>query len=248
MAPHRRHLRLTVLLLATMAARRTLAHCELLAISPGAASSVDELKVACSALAEAGCRRLLLREPGLSSVQVKQLVEALLPLYPPDGLILHEKCAGARAIAMEHGLGLHLKSTSNWGAERSHWSGALGASAHSIEELQQAAELGLNWAFFSPVARPTSKPGDLRPPIGEAAVVEAQEMFPSLTVYALGGISVDSAVRLAAGGARGVAVLGGIFSAGSSTSPSEAATAVRQYLQALDTDLGTLVDASLCND
>ena len=92
----------------------------------------------------------------------------------------------------------------------------------------------LEWAFFSPVARPTSKPGDVRPPIGEAAVVAAQGLVPSLDVYALGGVSPASAARLAAGGVRGVAVLGGLFPSGALTTAAQAEAAARPYLKALD--------------
>ena len=93
--------------------------CELMVISPGTATaaSLDALCASCSALAalrgENGARvTLLLREPELELEQVESIVHDLAPLYAPDRLVLHEKCAGARSIASEHGLGLHLKSTS----------------------------------------------------------------------------------------------------------------------------------------
>ena len=72
-----------------------------------------------------------------------------------------------------HGLGLHLASTSDWRTERDRFCGPLGVSAHSELEVKLAAHCGCKWAFLSPVARPTSKPGDTRPPIGEAAVLRA---------------------------------------------------------------------------
>ena len=176
---------------------------------------------------------MLLREPTLSASQVEALVESLLPLYPPGGVVVHEKCANARAIASAHGLGLHLRSTSDWRSERAGWPGQLGVSAHSQEELRLAVDLGMQWAFFSPVARPTSKPGDDRPPIGEEAILDAQERLPQLDIYALGGISPAMASRLAAGGARGIAVLGGLFPAGAATTTVQAEAAARRYLDAL---------------
>lgn len=223
-------------LLATLFLRSAWARCELLGVTPGAsAATVDDLQRACVALAAAGCDRLLVREPLLGPVQVEALVEAVVPLFPIGGVLVHEKCANARAIASAHGLGLHLRSTSDWKAERAAWRGPLGASAHSQEELRLAADLGLEWAFFSPVARPTSKPGDVRPPIGEAAVAHAQGLLPDLRVYALGGISPEAAERLARNGVRGVAVLGGLFTSGSETTAAAADLAARQYLQALTT-------------
>lgn len=217
----------------------TRAACSLLAITPGVPPAHDDdahlrLSEACAALSTAGCDRLLLREPELSRPQVEALVDALLQRgLPPGEIVLHEKCSGARAIAAARGLGLHLRSTSDWKAERERWRGPLGASAHSAAELRAAAEHGLQWAFFSPVARPTSKPGDARPPIGEQAVLDAQRLLPALDVYALGGISPASAARLAAGGARGVAVLGGLFPHGAATTPEQARGAAAEYADAV---------------
>jgi thiamine-phosphate pyrophosphorylase len=221
--------------LSTLSAAPTV-ESDLLVISPGDAGSADaarSLEQTCAALSGCGVRRLLLREPHLPREQVERLVESLLPLYPRDGLILHEKCAGARAIAQANGIGLHLKSTSDWRAERAEFCGPLGVSAHSEAEAQLAAQYGCNWAFLSPVARPTSKPGDSRPPIGEAAVLRAQRRLPELDVVALGGVTPASAARLAAGGGRGVAVLGGIFRAGHATATADACAAATTYLDAL---------------
>ena len=100
-------------------------------------------------------------------------------------------------------------------------------------EAKLAARCGCQWAFLSPVAHPTSKPGDMRPPIGEAAVLRAQRDLPELDIVALGGVTPASAARLASGGSRGVAVLGGVFRQGHATSPSDACEAASSYLDAL---------------
>lgn len=209
---------------------------QLLVISPGdadSAASAANLGEVCEALAGCGVRRLLLREPNLTRRQLERLVQRLRPLYPQDGLLVHEKCAGAEAIAAAHGLGLHLKSTSDWRARRAKFSGALGVSAHSEAEAQFAAACGCQYAFLSPVARPTSKPGDRRPPIGEAALLRAQRTLPQLDIVALGGVTPASAARLASGGGRGVAVLGGIFGGGSETPAEEARFCATEYMEAL---------------
>ena len=82
-------------------------------------------------------------------------------------------------------------------------------------------------------ARPTSKPGDDRPPLGEAAFLRAQRALPAIDLYALGGVTPASASRLAAGGGRGVAVLGGIFLDGATTSHGDAHAAASAYMDAL---------------
>ena len=202
-------------------------------ISGGGESAVSTLATACEAVAGRMGVRLLLREPNLNELEIKCLVQRLLPLCEHGNLVLHEKCAGARQIAAAHGVGLHLTSAADWPFERQQFSGPLGVSAHSEAEARHAQELGVQWAFLSPIARPTSKPGDARPPIGEAAFLQAQKDFPSIDLIALGGITPASAARLAAGGARGVAVLGGIFTAGESTRPDAMRRTADAYLAAL---------------
>merc|ERR1719201_3084452 len=69
----------------------------LLVVSPGDVKSSDaanQLGEACAAMAKRGVRRLLLREPHLSKRQVERLIRDLKDLYPPGGLLLHEKCVG----------------------------------------------------------------------------------------------------------------------------------------------------------
>ena len=209
---------------------------QLLVISPGDVDSpvaLAQLTAACAKLAESGVKRLLLREPHISHSQLERLVQSLMPLYPSEGLLVHEKCAGAQAVAAAHNLGLHLASTTDWKARRASFRGRLGVSAHSLEEVQLAASCGCQWAFLSPVAQPTSKPDDARPSIGEAAVLRAQRITPDLDIVALGGITPAAAARLAAGGGRGVAVLGGIFGRGCATAPGEAQDCAAAYLKSV---------------
>lgn len=94
------------------------ARCELMVVSPGTATaaSVDALCASCRAFAAlrsatGGRVTLLLREPGLEHEQIESVVHDLAPLFAPGYLVLHEKCAGARLVASEHGLGVHVKST-----------------------------------------------------------------------------------------------------------------------------------------
>ena len=195
------------------------------------------LQASCTALAMHRCAphlQLILREPHLSRDEIVRLVEALRPLFPSKGsLAVHEKCADARRIAKEYGLGLHLSSVAAWSAERAEFDGPLGVSAHSEAEARAAAECGVQWAFLSPVAHPTSKPGDVGPPIGGQAVLSAQRALPDIDIVALGGISPESAARLASGGCRAVAVLGGVFRDGPGTQPEVACAAAASFCDAL---------------
>ena len=227
-----------------MTALAALARCELLVISPGTAtaSSMESLQECCRALAALRDERskdgagltLLLREPDLEYEQIDRIVSDLAPRFGSDGLRLHEKCEGARAIASAHGIGLHVKSTTDWQLTRADWSGPLGASTHSLEEVDLASQYGLQWVFLSPVFQPTSKPLDARPHLGEEYLLHAQRTYPELGIYALGGISPSAARRLAAAGAHGVAVLGGIFRAGVHTPPQQVTAAASEFLDELE--------------
>ena len=229
----------TALLFLMMAlATTTTTTTKLVVLTPSVLSTdAALLQASCTALAMHRCAphlQLILREPHLSSDEIVRLVEALRPLFPSKGsLAVHEKCADARRIAKEYGLGLHLSSVAAWSAERAEFDGPLGVSAHSEAEACAAAECGVQWAFLSPVAHPTSKPGDVRPPIGEQAVLSAQRALPDIDIVALGGISPESAARLASGGCRAVAVLGGVFRDGPGTQPEVACAAAASFCDAL---------------
>lgn len=207
----------------------------LLVISPGVGPQHAEslYRAACS-LASTGVRRLLLREPSLDAAQVERLARRLLRSYPQDGLLLHEKCAGARGLAATLGLGLHLSGSADWEAERRRTSCPLGASAHSAAEVERAAAIGLQWAFLSPVFQPASKPLDTRPHLGEAALIQAQRASPSLVLHALGGITPASAHSLLASGVGGICVLGGVWTMRSDGSADANAEAAARYLDAVD--------------
>lgn len=155
----------------------------LLVISPGVLKEPESLYRGARELAATGVRRLLLREPMLDAAQVESLARRLLSVFPREGLLLHEKCAGARELASSLGLGLHLSGAADWAAERRRTRGPLGVSAHSALEVQRASVIGLQWAFISPVFQPTSKPLDTRPHLGESAVVAAQQASPSVVLH-----------------------------------------------------------------
>lgn len=78
------------------------------------------------------------------------------------------------------------------------------ASCHSLEQLQQAAQLGADFVLVSPVAATASHPGE--EPLG-------WERFAALTeqttgpVYALGGMSAADLEQAFAHGAQGVAAI-----------------------------------------
>lgn len=80
----------------------------------------------------------------------------------------------------------------------------LGASCHSQEELQWAAQLGVDYALLSPVLATESHPGAA--PLGWSVFASwvADVAFP---VYALGGVTPGQLAQAKAAGAQGIAAL-----------------------------------------
>ena len=72
------------------------------------------------------------------------------------------------------------------------------------EELQQAVNLGLDFAVLSPVMKTLSHP-DARP-LGLSAMAELITNCP-IPVYALGGMTIDQLHEIQSHGAHGIAML-----------------------------------------
>ncbi len=171
-----------------------------------------ELVETATRVAGAGLRWVCLRAKG-PDVGTRQRVEwgrDLLERCPRVFLTVHgdpEACEELRAP------GLHLPSgRRDLEALRRRFPGVLlGVSCHDRADLEAAARAGADYAFLSPVFRPSSKP--LR---GEALGLDGFRSAVrgvSLPVLALGGISPERLAAVAAAGAAGAAVLGGVFRA-----------------------------------
>lgn len=80
----------------------------------------------------------------------------------------------------------------------------VGASAHTIEELAEAAALGASYATFSPVFATSCKP-DVAPH-GVDALAAACQTSP-LPVFALGGIGMDKLDACIEAGAAGCCMM-----------------------------------------
>lgn len=98
------------------------------------------------------------------------------------------------------------------------------AAAHSIEAVRRAECAGANAVLFGPVFKPGWKPGN---PTGLRALQAAAATTP-LSVYALGGVTIERSQDCLAHGAHGVATVSGIFA-------DDAPAAVRRYLGVLGT-------------
>ncbi len=103
----------------------------------------------------------------------------------------------------------------------------IGCSTHSLDELGRAVDGGVDFAAYSPVYMPTSKPG-YGPPVGLDGLRGATRST-DIPIFALGGITPDRVLGCRTSGASGVAVMSGILAA------DYVGPAVRAYLGAWET-------------
>jgi thiamine-phosphate pyrophosphorylase len=161
---------------------------------------------------------VLVRMKGAPLDEVSARCRALLPVVRRAGarLLVHTHVPLVARLSLD---GVHLPDAPRAGAARVEEArlalppGALvGVSCHRAADVDDDAE-GADYAFLSPVFAPLSKPTDVRPPLGEAALASACRRHRTPMV-ALGGI--DTAARCALvrrAGAVGAAVLGAVMAA-----------------------------------
>jgi len=174
----------------------------LLPISPN--SHRDLIRDA-QALADGGCSQMILREPDRSRWQLEEALPELRQILP--GLILHATNVNAWRFAELHKTGLHLPSHVDPKLWRGRFDGLLGMSCHSEEDLQSAADAGLDYALLSPIYSPLSKK-DSRRILGPVAAAKIQA-GADLPIFGLGGINFRRAPSCL--GLYGVASMGYLF-------------------------------------
>lgn len=98
--------------------------------------------------------------------------------------------------------GIHLTAEQLMGLTSRPDQALVGASCHNKDELTRAGNLGITYAFLSPV-QPTASHPDARP-LGWDKFVSLTR-FACLPVYALGGLGAEDLRRAKLAGAQGVA-------------------------------------------
>ena len=175
---------------------------QVIAITPG---DGRDLRPWLQALGAAGLPALLIRERA-PTTECDALITFARQHIPR--VLVHARCARAR-----HADGLHLPA-----GYAAPTAGCWGRSCHSRQDVDAALAAGASWAFYSPVWRPTSKPDDVRPTLGETGFLKVARGRP---VYALGGVTAERHKRLIRSGAHGTAVLGDLFEVSSPTAAAE---------------------------
>jgi 8-oxo-dGTP diphosphatase len=169
----------------------------------GLAASPDDFLERFAQLLTSGHRLVMLRAPELPAAHFHALARRCLSLTREHGarLLLN---ADSELLQTVPAAGIHLN------AQRLHAlrgrtledSQLLGASCHSLEELQRAEALGADYALLSPVLPTRSHPG--QPALGWEAFAACVGAV-GIPVYALGGLAAGDLVTAKRHGALGIA-------------------------------------------
>ena len=152
-------------------------------------------------------RLLQLRLPAMTEGEIAELVTSIRSEHHDIDLLVKDIDLAARLDC-----GVHLSSAECLALNERPLalSGWVAASCHSLEELQHAMSIGVDFATLSPVEKTSSHPD--AEPLGWNRFAELVEQV-SLPVYALGGLGTDKVARAWAHGAQGIAGISTFFSA-----------------------------------
>jgi len=163
----------------------------------------------------AGIGVVQLRQPGWSAEQLEQLAIACYPICCEAGAQLVVN-GGINLAQQDHydGVHLHSRAVRELAADPNHTGRPisavklLGASCHSIEELQFAEQLDCDYVLLSPV-KPTTSHTDAK----ALGWRQFQRLVSrcNLPVYALGGMQPEDQDQARAQGAIGVAGISGFW-------------------------------------
>jgi thiamine-phosphate pyrophosphorylase len=175
----------------------------------------------------AGVKAVQLREKDLSGRELYALATELRALTRRHGarLLINDRIDIALAVDAD---GVHLPSDSFPPSEACQLLGReklIGVSTHSLEQALAAERDGADFVVFGPVFDSPSK-RRYGLPLGVEALAQVAHTL-SIPVFAIGGARPESALKLRAAGARGVAVISAILGA------LDPADAVKEFLEQL---------------
>jgi thiamine-phosphate pyrophosphorylase len=165
-----------------------------------------------TAVLNAGCRWISVREKDLPAAEQVALTRELLALARDFGavLTLHGNVASARSSGAG---GVHLPEGSDPSAARAalRSTALVGISVHGIEQLRALDPTIVDYAIAGPVYVSPSKPG-YGPALGSEGLraLVSQARIP---VIGIAGIEPGNVADVIAAGAAGIAVMGGVMRA-----------------------------------
>jgi thiamine-phosphate pyrophosphorylase len=171
-----------------------------------------------------GATLVQLRDKHASDSEILALGRAVHQVTHAAGipLIVNDRPEVALALKAE---GLHIGRNDMDPGEARRLIGPqrlLGCSPQTVEEAQQAEELGADYLGIGDVYGTSSKP-DADPPIGLQGLARMVQAV-SIPVVAIGGITIDNTAATIQAGAAGVAVISAVMAA---DNPEEAARHLR---------------------
>lgn len=171
------------------------------------------LEVVIEAALAGGAKAIQLREKDLSTRDLYQLAERLLPIVRERGasLLINDRVDLALALSID---GVHLSRTSLPPAEARALLGParlIGVSCHSLEEAIEAERGRADFVVFGPLF-PTPSKAAYGPPVGLTRLSEVRRQV-RLPILGIGGIAVVNAASVMAAGADGVAIISAVMAA-----------------------------------
>jgi 8-oxo-dGTP diphosphatase len=155
---------------------------------------------------QAGIRLVVFRAKSLAADDYVALAQAVIRLAQAAGA---KVVLNSPPIPLLEADGVHLTSRQLWAEADVRRAGQwLSASCHSVAELQQAAALGVDFAFLSPVLPTLSHPGEAHLGWKAFAVALEQVNFP---VYALGGMESSHVATARLHGGQGIAAIRSVW-------------------------------------
>jgi 8-oxo-dGTP diphosphatase len=187
---------------------RGLALPPVLAITDGAQRGEQALLGRLDGALERGLRMVMVREKEMAPERRRSFAAEVLGRCRRAGALalINSDEQLAQDIRAD---GVHLTAAQL--ARQSHRPEAIwcGASCHDQDELQRAAELGLDYVVLGPVLPTASHPAAA--PLGWARFEVMTRGFP-LPVYALGGMTLEHFDIACASGAHGITMMRGAWS------------------------------------
>lgn len=171
------------------------------------------LEVVVEAALAGGAKAIQLREKDLSTRDLYELVERLLPLVHGRGacLLINDRVDLTLALPID---GVHLSRTSLPPAETRALLGParlIGVSCHSLEEAIEAEREGADFIILGPLF-PTPSKAAYGPPIGLARLKDVRRRV-RLPILGIGGITSSNTASVMSAGADGAAVISAIMTA-----------------------------------
>lgn len=171
------------------------------------------LEVVIEAALAGGAKAIQLREKDLSTRDLYQLVERLLPIVRGRGagLLINDRVDLTLALPID---GVHLSKTSLPPAEARALLGParlIGVSCHSLEEAIEAERGGADFIVFGPLF-PTPSKAPYGPPVGLMRLSEVSRQI-RLPILGIGGITAVNVASVVAAGADGAAMISAVMTA-----------------------------------